>query len=295
MFPELYSFQWGYSVVPISTFGIFMTLAFFAFYWMLRRLGKKYHVSTNFFESRLFTFFVVTFLSARIFHVLLFAGIPTKSAFSLEFPVMSFFLMSDFYLSMFGAVIGFFGVLLWSIRSRDPQEKQEILDIFVIASMFWAILWYLWAFLWWQTYGMKSESILAVDYIGNPVLAEFPRFPIALTYSLVILFIFSLIYIVKKVRPERGLAASLWATLWWIMWFLGEWWNDSSSDNLSYLFGFLDHSKFFNANQYLALILLGVWIWWLAHIIPSPVSESILRWGRRARKIWSKIKKKFKR
>ncbi len=51
--------------------------------------------------------------------------------------------------------------------------------------------------------------MFAVDYINNPILAEFPRFPLAIVYILCTLGIFSLIYIVRKIRPERGLAAAL--------------------------------------------------------------------------------------
>lgn len=67
---------------------------------------------------------------------------------------------------------------------------------------------------------MRSDGVFAVDYINNPILAEFPRFPLALVYILCVLVIFSFIYIIRKIRSERGLAASVGAILWGIMWFL---------------------------------------------------------------------------
>jgi hypothetical protein len=50
---------------------------------------------------------------------------------------------------------------------------------------------------------VRSDGLFAVDYINNPNLAEFPRFPLAIVYILATLAIFSLIYIVRKLRQER--------------------------------------------------------------------------------------------
>jgi len=65
------------------------------------------------------------------------------------------------------------------------------------------------------------------------------------------------------------------------MWFLGEWWNDASSDNIAYLFGLFSQWKIFNFNQIIALGLMAWGSWRLAHIIPSPLSEWIIDIGDR--------------
>lgn len=111
-------------------------------------------------------------------------------------------------------------MLLFLFRNKEQSDRDDILDIVVISSLFAAILGYLGAFLGGQTYGIRSEGLLSVDYINNPILAEFPRFPLAIVYVICSIFIFSLTYIVKKIRPERGMAAGLGALLWGIMWFL---------------------------------------------------------------------------
>jgi asparagine N-glycosylation enzyme membrane subunit Stt3 len=147
MYPELYSTVFGDTTVPVTTFGVALTLAFFLFYWMLRRLGKRYDVSTTFFSINLLSFFLTTFFISRLMHVILYAGLPTKSAFSMEFPIMSFFLMSDFYFSAGGAVLAFFGLFWWHMRHRDIEDREEALDITVIAWTFAAILGYFGAFL----------------------------------------------------------------------------------------------------------------------------------------------------
>lgn len=289
MYPELYTFTLGDSSIPVMTFGLCLTLAFGLFYWMLWRLGRKYQINTAFFTVNLLAFFLITFFTSRLAHVLLYLGLPTKSAFSDEFPLASFFLMSDFYFSLWGAILGFFGTFLFFFRNREKADRDDALDITVIAWLFGAIVAYLGAFFGGQTYGIRSDWILAVDYINNPILAEFPRFPLALMYVLFILFIFSLTYIIKKLRPERGLAAGVGALLWGIMWFIGEWWNDASSDNFSYVFGFLTDWKIFNFNQILSVFLIGWWAWRIAHIVPSPLSdwvieigEKIINWAERS-------------
>jgi len=209
MYPELYTFSFGDSTVPVMTYGVCLTLAFVLFYWMFWRLGKKYQISTAFFTVNLLTFFLVTFFVSRLFHVFLYFGLPTKSAFSIDFPILSFFLMSDFYFSFSGAIIGFLAVLFFYMRGKDKSDKDDVLDIIVISTLFASIVGYLGAFFGGQTYGIRSGGILSVDYINNPILAEFPRFPIAIVYVICVIFIFSLVYIVKKIRPERGMAAGL--------------------------------------------------------------------------------------
>jgi len=187
--------------------------------------------------------------------------------------------MSDFYFSLGGAILGFFGTFLFLFRERDPEDRDDALDITVVSWLFAAILGYLGAFFGGQTYGIRSESLFSVDYINNPILAEFPRFPLALVYFLCIIFIFSLTYIIKKLRPERGLAAGVGALLWGIMWFIGEWWNDASSDNFAYIFGFLTDWKIFNFNQVLAFFMIAWGSWKVAHIIPSPLSAWVIDVG----------------
>jgi hypothetical protein len=242
-------------------------------------LGRKYHINTAFFSANLHAFVLVTFFLSRLAHVILYIGLPTKSAFSWEFPISSFFLMSDFYFSLWGALLWFFGTFLFFFRDRDDADRDDALDITVISWLFAAILGYLWAFFGGQTYGIRSESFLSVNYVDNPILAEFPRFPLALVYFLCIIFIFSFTYIIKKLRPERGFAAGVGALLWGIMWFIGEWWNDASSDNFSYLFGLLTDWKVFNFNQILSLFLMAWGAWRIAHIVPSPLSDWIIPIG----------------
>lgn len=203
MYPELYSFSFGDATVPVTTFGVSLTISFFLFYWMLRRLGRKYTINTAFFSVNLLSFFLTTFFVSRFLHVVLYAGLPTKSAFSLEYPILSFFLMSDFYFSAGGAVLAFFGLFWWHMRQREVADREEALDITVIAWAFAAIMAYFGAFLGGQVYGVRSDGLFAVDYINNPILAEVPRFPLAIVYVLATLAIFSLIYIIRKLRPER--------------------------------------------------------------------------------------------
>ncbi len=147
MYPELYSSTFGDTTVPVTTFGVSLTLAFFLFYWMLRRLGRRYDINTAFFSVNLLSFFLVTFFVSRLAHVILYAGLPTKSAFSGEYPILSFFLMSDFYFSAGGAILAFFGLFWFHMRQRDKEDREEALDITVISWVFASIVAYLGAFL----------------------------------------------------------------------------------------------------------------------------------------------------
>lgn len=259
------------------TFGVCLAISFGLFYWMLRRLGHKYKINTAFFTVNLLTFFLATFFTSRLMHVLLFLGVPTKSAFLTEYPFWSFFLTPDFFFSFGGAILGFLIVFLIIFAQRDAENRDDALDIVVISGLFATIMGYLGAFLGGQTYGVKSDGIFAIDYLNsNFILADFPRFPIALFYVFFVLLIFSFCYIIKKLRKEKGLTAGAGSLLFGVMWLIGEWWNDSSSDNLSYLFGYLTDVKLLNFNQWFAVLMIIWGAWKVATIIPSPLSEWIL-------------------
>jgi hypothetical protein len=137
--------------------------------------------------------------------------------------------------------------------------------------------------------------MFSVDYYNNFILADFPRFPLAIFYAFVLILIFSLCYIIKKLRPERGLAAGAGALLFGIMWFIGEWWNDASADNFAYLFGFLNDWKVLNFNQFLSLFLMAWGSWKVAGIIPSPISDSILSVAERVFDGYESIDKHIKK
>ncbi len=276
MYPELYNFSIGDSTIPIMTFGVCLTLAFALFYWMLYRLGKKYQINTAFFTVNLLSFFLVTFFTARLLHVFLYLGIPTKSAFLTDYPFWSFLLTPDFYFSFGGALVGFLAMFYYRFMERDVADRDDALDITVISGLFASIVGYIGAFFGGQTYGIKSEGLFSVDYYNNFILADFPRFPLAIFYAFFLIFIFSFCYIIKKLRPERGLAAGVGALLFGIMWFIGEWWNDASADNFAYLFGLLTDWKLFNFNQLLSVCFICWGSWKVATIIPSPISDWIL-------------------
>lgn len=100
--------------------------------------------------------------------------------------------------------------------------------------------------------------------MNNPFLGNYPRFPIAITYAIIVGVIFSFCYIFRKAHKEDGLTAYLGIGLFSIMLLLGEFWNDSSHDNISSLFGLLNTWKIINVNQIGALVLL---YWSLHHLV----------------------------
>jgi len=51
--------------------------------------------------------------------------------------------MSDFYFSLGGAISGFFGTLLFFYRERDAADRDDALDITVIAWLFGGAIAYL--------------------------------------------------------------------------------------------------------------------------------------------------------
>lgn len=44
--------------------------------------------------------------------------------------------MSDFYFSLSGAIIGFFGIFFFLFREREKADRDDALDIVVISWLF---------------------------------------------------------------------------------------------------------------------------------------------------------------
>ena len=63
MYPELYTFSFGDTTIPMMTYGVGLMLTFGLFYWMLWRLGRKYDVNTSFFSVNRLLFSVLFYVT----------------------------------------------------------------------------------------------------------------------------------------------------------------------------------------------------------------------------------------
>ena len=140
MFPEIALTESG---LKIYTFGILLSISILLFLWMLRKVCRAIEKKPQFFFNNLIWYFLSTFFFTRLFHVIFYWGIPGKASFSLSYPFLSFFTMSDFYFSLIGAMFGFTLVLFWSLRGIEDERRKKSYDAVLLAFLFAAIFGYI--------------------------------------------------------------------------------------------------------------------------------------------------------
>jgi hypothetical protein len=138
---------------------------------------------------------------ARIFHIF---GDWVNEKFILESLVKGefieffklFFIPPNYLFSLFGGIVGFFLVFL--IKTRWARESRpKYLESIVFAFLYSCILWYAWAFLGGQVFGIPFDSPFSITYThSNSIVKDsVPLFPLALFY---ILWIMGIIFGLQK-------------------------------------------------------------------------------------------------
>jgi hypothetical protein len=202
MIPFFEIFNWWL----IYTFGLTLTLCFFLFLWLLRKVSDKFWINFSFFVNRIFWFFLSTFLFSRLFYI-----IWRWEDFKFINNFLEFFIMTDYNFSLIWGIFGFLLVLFLSTRSFKIQSWKYI-DATVITFLFVAIFWFIWAFLGGQIYWTETTYWIEVVYNHSfsPVVSGIPVFPLALVYSWVCFVLFSLLYMLSDFVKVR-----------WLLWYIG--------------------------------------------------------------------------
>ncbi|USN57922.1 MAG: hypothetical protein H6767_06250 [Candidatus Peribacteria bacterium] len=87
------------SGVIIYTFGLTLTICFFMFLWMLRKLSGRFGYDFSFFTTNIVWYFLSVFFFSRLFYV-----IAKWNDMKYIKDPFQFFIMSDYNFSLFGAI-----------------------------------------------------------------------------------------------------------------------------------------------------------------------------------------------
>lgn len=196
----LYPFFELFTGFFVYTFGITLTVCFFAFLWILRKLSKRFGYSFTFFTQNVLWFFLSVFIFSRIFYVIgkwydmKYIKNPTE-----------FFLMNEYSFSLFGAIFWFFLVL--KILTRlEKSSMTRYIDGVVLSFLFVLVIWYIGALFWGQVYGKPSDFWIEISYTNSYTQVEYqvPVFPLPIVYALFSFFIFSGLYILSLFIHIKG-------------------------------------------------------------------------------------------
>lgn len=244
--------------LQIYTFGLTLTICFFLFVWMLRKISWRFGINISYFTNRSLWLLVSTFFFSRLFY-LISNWVEVSNGFSLKY----FFLMRDYNFSLVWALFGF--LLVVFVTTRFHRIKSwKYLDAIMLSFLFASVFGYIWAHLWGQIYGSVTNFWIEIAYNSSNIPYQKPIFPLALVYSVVTFVMFSLLYMFAMMTRIR-----------WIAWFIGlitfgssiialEFfsWKHDSFQQLTY--NLVDWG--INFNQISAIFLILMWFYGISRI-----------------------------
>ncbi len=191
--------NWSFYVFwyPVYIFGLTIVICFFLFLWMLKKLSLRFGFEYHFITNSILWYFLSVFLFSRIFYIIS----MWKDMRYIKDP-LDFFIMADYNFSLFWALFGF----LWILFLNTKLFKKSIhkyIDWIILSFLFIAIIWYIGAFFWGQTYGVITNFGFEItsNYGNNP----WKLFPLALVYSWICFLLFSGLYILSLYVKTRGI------------------------------------------------------------------------------------------
>ena len=241
----MYPFFEIYNGFLIYTFGLTLSVCFFIFIWMLRKLSTRFGYDFNVFRDNLLWFFIGIFFFSRLFYV--FAKWDTLGYIRDPF---EFFIMSDYNFSLFWAIAWFFVILFLCLKFSKEQLLKYI-DGVVLSFLFVAIIGYVWTLFWGEVYGRETHIGIEILYTHpfTPVPFEVPIFPLPIVYAILTFILFCSLYML-----------SLFVHIKWFIGYVGLVAFSSFIlifESLSGKNDILKSHASFNLNQVYALLIIG--------------------------------------
>lgn len=183
-----------------------------------------------------------------------------------------FFIMNDYYFSLFWAIFWFLLVLIFNTRLFHKDIKPYI-DGVVLSFLFISIIGYIWAFFWGQVYWKITNFWIEIAYTNSisAVPLSWELFPLPIIYSILTFILFSVLYILSMYVKIRGLLGYIWLWIFSAM-VLGL-------DFFSWKTDIFTASYNFNISQISALILIFYSFWGLSKLLfKQKKQESTILW-----------------
>lgn len=193
--------------IIVYTFGLTLSVCFFAFLWMLKKLSKRFSYDFSFFLKNILYFFVGIFIFSRLFFVF-----SKWSDLKFIKDPVEFFIMSDYNFSLMGAIFGFCLIGFLLLKGKKEQIIKYI-DGVVLSFLFVLVIWYVWALFGGQVYGRQTNLGIEILYTHpfTPVPYQVPVFPLPVVYALLFFVLFSVLYILSTMVKVRGFIAHVGA------------------------------------------------------------------------------------
>ena len=251
MFPYI-DVNWWFQ---IYIFGLAIVICFFLFFWMFKKLSVRFGYEYTFVTNSILWYFISAFFFSRLFYVIS----RWKDMQHIKNP-FDFFIMSDYYFSIFWAIFWFLLVLIFNTRLFHKDIKPFI-DWATISFLFVSILWYIWSFFWGQVYWKITDYWIEIPYTSSfsNVPLSWDLFPLPIVYSILVFILFSVLYILSMYVKVRWLLWYIWLGIFWAIVLFFEYFS-WKTDIFKIAYNF-------NISQISALILIFFAFWWLSKIL----------------------------
>ncbi len=201
MFPFFETIYW----IIIYTFWLTLTICFFMFIWMLKKLSVRLGFDYIIFKKNILWYFLWVFVFSRLFYI-----IGKWHEYKHIKDPLEFFVMNDYNFSLAWAIIWF--LVVFFITSRIRRERLDnFIDWLTISLFFILTIWFIWALLGWQVYGRETHLWIEIIYSHpfTPVPEQVPLFPLPIIYSILFFIMFSISYI-----------SSMYVNTKWVIWYV---------------------------------------------------------------------------
>jgi len=260
MYPFFEIFPWFY----IYTFWLSLTICFFVFLWMLKKLCHRFWINDTFFFNRILWYFLSVFIFSRLFYI-----ISRWNDFKFIKDPLEFFLMSDYNFSLIWAFFWYFLVMFISIVLHSLRS-WKYMDVSVLSFLFASIIWYIWAFFGWQVYWKETNFWIEILYTNpfSPVPYEVPVFPLPIVYSIVFFILFSILYMLAMFINVRWVVWYIWLVLIWAVLLV--------LDNFSWKYDSFKVEFWISFTQIWAIALIILWFYWFYRIYKTQKTIDII-------------------
>ncbi len=240
----MYPFFEPYPWVLIYSFWVSLLICFFAFFMMLKKLSIKYNYNVSIFINNILWYFISIFFFSRLFYI-----ISKWNDLKYINNPLEFFVMSDYNFSLFWAIFWFFIVFIINLKLRR-EKIEKYIDWLVLSFLFILIIWYIWAFFWWQVYWKETNFWIEIMYTNpfTPIPYQSPIFPLPIVYSILFFIEFSVLYILSMFIRIKGFIWYIWLLIFSIIIIFLEF--------LSWKYDIFKVTFWFDISQILAVFLI---------------------------------------
>ena len=261
MFPVINIF-W----IQIYSFWLTLTVCFFLFLWMLKKISKKEGTDFSFFTKNILWYFLSVFIFSRLFYV-----ISNWNDLKYIRNPFDFFIMSDYNFSLAGAIFWFLFIFYLHLRSNRLRLKDYI-DPVVLSFLFIVFIAYIWALFGWQVYWRDTSFWIEILYTNSfsPVPYQVPIFPLPIVYSILNFILFSVLYILSMFIKIRWFVWYIWILVFSSFILIFEFFSWKYDDTLKNIFGI-------NIIQFLSIFLIIIFWYQLFRLLKSSDDNKILK------------------